>query len=71
MDEIRKLLREALRDHWETPVELLVEDILQRLIKASLLKGPGPGRTHGESRSHGRGPEIPIKELSDLPGWLK
>ena len=38
MDEIRALLREALREHWETPVELLVEDIVQRLepyLKAS------------------------------------
>ena len=38
MDEIRKLLREVLRDHWETPVELLVEDILRRL--EPYLKGP-------------------------------
>ena len=38
MDEIRELLQDALRDHWETPVELLVEDILQRL--EPYLKGP-------------------------------
>ena len=38
MDEVRKILRAALRDHWETPVELLVEDILKRL--KPYLKGP-------------------------------
>ena len=38
MDEIRALLKEALKDHRETPVELLLEDILQRL--EPYLKGP-------------------------------
>ena len=38
MDEIRELLQDALKDHWDTPVELLVEDIIQRL--EPYLKGP-------------------------------
>ena len=31
MDEIRALIKAALKDHLETPLELLVEDIIYRL----------------------------------------
>lgn len=60
MDEIRKLLRAALRAHRfdnlsvsEYPEGVLVGDILRRL------------------EPYLKGPKIPIKELKDLAGWLQ